>query len=68
MVLSSEGAAVFATRWPLSGLTKITLSPAANSNGSPLINAGEIFDVLLLGGRTHTRDGMVANFFYLLLW
>ncbi|TYI41522.1 hypothetical protein ES332_A01G032700v1 [Gossypium tomentosum] len=56
LVLSSEGAAVFATRWPLGGLTKITLSPAANSNGSPLINAGEIFDVLRLGGRTHTRD------------
>ncbi|MBA0549703.1 hypothetical protein Golob_020722, partial [Gossypium lobatum] len=67
LVLSSEGAAVFATRWPLGGLTKITLSPAANSNGSPLINAGEIFDVLRLGGRTHTRDGMLANFFYLLL-
>ncbi|XWS09008.1 hypothetical protein CRYUN_Cryun40dG0048700 [Craigia yunnanensis] len=51
-----EGAAVFATRWPLSGPTKITLSTAANSNISPLINAGEIFYVLLLGGRTHTRD------------
>ncbi|XP_021291375.1 putative leucine-rich repeat receptor-like serine/threonine-protein kinase At2g14440 [Herrania umbratica] len=53
--VTSEGAAVFATRWPLGGRTKITLSPAANSN-SPLINAGEIFDVLRLGGRTHTRD------------
>ncbi|KAE8724960.1 hypothetical protein F3Y22_tig00009055pilonHSYRG00004 [Hibiscus syriacus] len=56
LIVSSEGAAVFATRWPLRGPTKITLSPAANSNASPLINAGEIFDVLRLGGRTHTRD------------
>ncbi|XP_022738679.1 putative leucine-rich repeat receptor-like serine/threonine-protein kinase At2g14440 [Durio zibethinus] len=54
--VTSEGAAVFSTRWPLDGPTKITLSPAANSNISPLINAGEIFDVLDLGGRTHTRD------------
>ncbi|KAL4282701.1 hypothetical protein GQ457_16G028810 [Hibiscus cannabinus] len=54
--VTSAGAAVFATRWPLVGSTKITLSPAANSNFSPLINAGEIFDVLPLGGRTHTRD------------
>ncbi|XVF28898.1 hypothetical protein REPUB_Repub15cG0072500 [Reevesia pubescens] len=54
--VTSEGAAIFATRWLLGGPTKITLSPATNSNISPLINAGEIFDVLRLGGRTHTRD------------
>ncbi|KAE8679945.1 40S ribosomal protein S16 [Hibiscus syriacus] len=56
LIVSSEGVAVFSTRWPLCGPTKITLNPAANSNASPLINAGEIFDVLRLGGRTHTRD------------
>ncbi|XVF28899.1 hypothetical protein REPUB_Repub15cG0072500 [Reevesia pubescens] len=56
--VTSEGAAIFATRWLLGGPTKITLSPATNSNISPLINAGEIFDVLRLGGRTHTRDGI----------
>ncbi|XVF63171.1 hypothetical protein PTKIN_Ptkin09bG0067000 [Pterospermum kingtungense] len=54
--VTSDGAAVFATRWNLSGPTKITLRAAATSNISPLINAGEIFDVLHLGGRTHTRD------------
>lgn len=59
--VTSEGAVVFATRWPLHGPTKITLSTASNSNISPLINAGEIFDVLRLGGRTHTRDGMFPN-------
>ncbi|XWS54009.1 hypothetical protein CRYUN_Cryun10bG0050900 [Craigia yunnanensis] len=56
LTLTSGGAVVFATRWPLGGPMKITLSPAANSNISPLVNAGEIFDVLWLGGRTHTRD------------
>lgn len=50
------GVVVFANKWPLEGPTKITLSPAAGSNIGPLINAGEIFDVLTLGGRTHTRD------------
>lgn len=50
------GAAVFATRWPLAGLTNITLTPAAGSDIAPLINAGEVFNVLLLGGKTLTRD------------
>ncbi|PPD76130.1 hypothetical protein GOBAR_DD26949 [Gossypium barbadense] len=59
--VTSAGAAVFATRWPLEGQTKITLSSAANSNASPLINAGEIFDILRLGGRTHTRDVITLN-------
>ncbi|KAG4131514.1 hypothetical protein ERO13_D09G216700v2 [Gossypium hirsutum] len=59
--VTSAGAAVFATRWPLEGQTKITLSSAANSNASPLINAGEIFDILRLGGRTHTRDVIALN-------
>ncbi|TYI12057.1 hypothetical protein ES332_A09G249400v1 [Gossypium tomentosum] len=59
--VTSAGAAVFATRWPLEGQTKITLSSAANSNASPLINAGEIFDILRLGGRTHTRDAVCGT-------
>ncbi|KAK3021593.1 hypothetical protein RJ639_046300 [Escallonia herrerae] len=50
------GVSVFANLWPLSGPTKITLSPAAGSTLGPVINAGEVFDVLLLGGRTVTRD------------
>ncbi|KAJ4955971.1 hypothetical protein NE237_012754 [Protea cynaroides] len=50
------GEVVFSTQWPLSGLTNITLTPAAGSDVGPLINGGEIFGVLQLGGRTITRD------------
>ncbi|OVA05483.1 Leucine-rich repeat [Macleaya cordata] len=54
--VTTAGVVVFASRWPLSGLTNITLLPAEGSVVGPLINAGEIFNVLLLGGKTHTRD------------
>ncbi|KAK7859153.1 putative leucine-rich repeat receptor-like serine/threonine-protein kinase At2g14440 [Quercus suber] len=54
--VTPAGACVFATRWPLRGPTKITLTPAVGSDIGPLINAGEIFEVLDLGGRTATRD------------
>ncbi|KAF8394420.1 hypothetical protein HHK36_020628 [Tetracentron sinense] len=54
--VTPSGVVVFATQWPLSGLTQITLTPAAESDIGPLINAGEVFDVLPLGGRTLTRD------------
>ncbi|CAK9137194.1 unnamed protein product [Ilex paraguariensis] len=56
MNVTPAGAVVFANQWVLAGLTKITLTPAAGSNIGPLINAGEVFEVLLLGGRTLTRD------------
>nr|DAD19485.1 TPA_asm: hypothetical protein HUJ06_020948 [Nelumbo nucifera] len=52
----STGVVVFATKWPLSGLTKITLAPSSGSVLGPVINAGENFDVLPLGRRTVTRD------------
>ncbi|KAL5995956.1 hypothetical protein ACLOJK_026029 [Asimina triloba] len=51
-----DGVVVFATQWPLSGLTKVTLTPAAGSNVGPMINAGEIFDIVVLGRTTVTRD------------
>ncbi|KAK6913902.1 Malectin-like domain [Dillenia turbinata] len=54
--VTSDGVVVFATQWPLSALTNITLTPAAGSTVGPLINAGEVFSVLPLGGRTTTRD------------
>lgn len=54
--VTPAGACVFATRWPLVGPTMITLTPAMGSKIGPLINAGEIFEVLDLGGRTSTRD------------
>ncbi|KAG2721741.1 hypothetical protein I3760_02G095700 [Carya illinoinensis] len=54
--VTPAGACVFAARWPLAGAVKITLTPAVGSNIGPLINAGEVFEVLVLGGRTTTRD------------
>lgn len=51
-----SGVVVFANQWPLSGPTTITLTPSASSSLGPLINAGEVFNVLSLGGRTSTRD------------
>ncbi|CAH1418742.1 unnamed protein product [Lactuca virosa] len=50
------GVALFANRWQLSGPTKIILTPAPGSTLAPLINGGEIFEVLPFGGRTQTRD------------
>ncbi|KAL1342695.1 hypothetical protein HN51_029208 [Arachis hypogaea] len=52
----SSGVVVFANQWPLSGPTTVTLTPTANSSLGPLINAGEVFEVLSLGERTLTRD------------
>ncbi|GAA0173750.1 hypothetical protein LIER_27302 [Lithospermum erythrorhizon] len=54
--MTSDGVSIIAKQWPLAGLTNITLSPAAGSRIGPLINAGEIFGILPLGGRTLTRD------------
>ncbi|THG12755.1 hypothetical protein TEA_013557 [Camellia sinensis var. sinensis] len=54
--VTSAGVVVFANQWPLIGLTKITLNPAAGSSIGPLINAGEVFEELILGGKTLTRD------------
>ncbi|KAL5701841.1 hypothetical protein ACHQM5_027134 [Ranunculus cassubicifolius] len=54
--VSPAGVDVFSKSWPLSGLTDITLTPAFGSDVGPVINGGEIFNVLPLGGRTHNRD------------
>lgn len=55
------GVALFANQWQLSGLTKIILTPALGSTLGPLINGGEIFEVIPVGGRTHTRDVIGLN-------
>ncbi|POO02227.1 Malectin-like carbohydrate-binding protein [Trema orientale] len=54
--VTPAGVVVFATQWPLNGSTSISLTPSTGSNFGPLINAGEVFEVLTLGGRTLTRD------------
>ncbi|CAJ1977241.1 unnamed protein product [Sphenostylis stenocarpa] len=56
LIVIPSGVVVFASQWPLSGPTTITLTPAASSSSGPLINAGEIFYLLPLKGRTLTRD------------
>ncbi|TQD97577.1 hypothetical protein C1H46_016837 [Malus baccata] len=44
------------SRWPLSGSTRITMTIFGRLSGGAQINAGELFDVLPLGGTTLTRD------------
>ncbi|XP_021717350.1 putative leucine-rich repeat receptor-like serine/threonine-protein kinase At2g14440 [Chenopodium quinoa] len=54
--VTPSGVAVFATKWPLDGLTRLRFTPVDGSDASPLINGGEIFDVLSLGNRTLVHD------------
>ncbi|PKA63788.1 Putative leucine-rich repeat receptor-like serine/threonine-protein kinase [Apostasia shenzhenica] len=54
--VSTKGVMVYGSQWPLSGQTKITLTPATSSPVGPVINAGEIFQIVPLDGRTLTRD------------
>ncbi|ERN12669.1 hypothetical protein AMTR_s00025p00244550 [Amborella trichopoda] len=54
--VTTSGVVVFATMWPLSGHIQIVMTPAEGSTVGPLINGGEILQVLMLGGRTVTRD------------
>ncbi|KAL8188631.1 hypothetical protein R6Q57_029651 [Mikania cordata] len=59
--IPQTGVALFSSRWPLAGPTKITLTPAAGSTLGPLINGGELFEVIPVGGRTITRDVIGMN-------
>ncbi|KAF0898687.1 hypothetical protein E2562_009305 [Oryza meyeriana var. granulata] len=60
--VSTAGSMLYGDKWPLSGKTKITLTPAPGSPVGPVINAAELMMVIPLGGRTHPRDviGMQA--------
>uniref|UniRef100_A0A0E0GN80 Malectin-like domain-containing protein n=1 Tax=Oryza nivara TaxID=4536 RepID=A0A0E0GN80_ORYNI len=60
--VSTAGSMLYGDKWPLSGRTKITLTPAPGSPVGPVINAAELMMVVPLGGRTHPRDviGMQA--------
>ncbi|KAK1561005.1 hypothetical protein Q3G72_033329 [Acer saccharum] len=53
---TTKGVTVTGSEWPLSGQTEITLTPHNDTLVGPIINAAEIFQILPLGGRTHTRD------------
>ncbi|XP_058735410.1 probable LRR receptor-like serine/threonine-protein kinase At5g59680 [Vicia villosa] len=53
---TAKGVTVYAAQWPLSGQTKITMKPSEGMPYGPILNAGEVYQVLPLGGRTQTRD------------
>lgn len=56
--VSTTGVMVYGKQWPLSGQTEIRLVPAADMNKGPVINAGEVFQVVPLGLWTFPRDGI----------
>jgi outer membrane usher protein FimD/PapC len=62
--VTTSGVTVYATQWPLSGQTEIVLTPADGVPVGPMINAGEIFQLVPLGGRTLTRDGSLFSHFH----
>ncbi|KAK8527841.1 hypothetical protein V6N13_085652 [Hibiscus sabdariffa] len=54
--VSTGGVSIYSPGWPLSGETQISLSPDDESSVGPLINAGEIYQILPFGRRTLTRE------------
>ncbi|KAM7259046.1 hypothetical protein ACFE04_014787 [Oxalis oulophora] len=59
--VTTGGVTVYSSQWPLSGQTEITLVPAIDSPVGPLINAGEVLQLVHLVGRTLTRDVMAME-------
>ncbi|KAI3904033.1 hypothetical protein MKW92_026810 [Papaver armeniacum] len=59
--VTATGVTVYATSWALSGLTQITLAPSNDSMVGPVISAGEVFQIIHLGGRTLARDTSVME-------
>ncbi|CAH9116676.1 unnamed protein product [Cuscuta epithymum] len=54
--VTTDGVTAYSATWPLSGQTEISLVPNEGVPVGPVINAGEIFQLLPLGGKTLTRD------------
>ncbi|KAG6503971.1 probable LRR receptor-like serine/threonine-protein kinase At1g67720 [Zingiber officinale] len=54
--VSTDGVMVFGAQWSLSGKVEIVMSPSNDSPVGPVINAGEIFQVVPFGDRTLTRE------------
>ncbi|KAG7577833.1 Malectin-like domain [Arabidopsis thaliana x Arabidopsis arenosa] len=59
--VSTNGVMVYSGQWPLSGQTQITLTPAKDAPIGPVINAGEVFQVLPLGGTTNIKDAIAME-------
>lgn len=55
--VTAEGVAVVSKNWPLTGHTKITMTPADGSPVGPIITAGEAFQIVHVGRKTHNIDG-----------
>ncbi|KAL6649345.1 hypothetical protein ACP70R_013569 [Stipagrostis hirtigluma subsp. patula] len=53
---SAAGVMVYSNMIQLTGKMEIVLTPNETSPVGPLINAGEIFQIVPLGGRTATKD------------
>uniref|UniRef100_A0A7N0VHP7 Malectin-like domain-containing protein n=1 Tax=Kalanchoe fedtschenkoi TaxID=63787 RepID=A0A7N0VHP7_KALFE len=53
---TAAGVTVYSANWPLAGSTEILMTPAKDSPVGPVINAGEIYQLIPLSGRTQTRD------------
>lgn len=66
--VTTDGLMVYGTEWPLSGQTEIVMTPGTNVPVGPVINAGEIFQMLPKGGRTLVRDGIHSLSFLLLVY
>ncbi|XP_024028932.1 probable LRR receptor-like serine/threonine-protein kinase At1g67720 [Morus notabilis] len=56
--VTTNGITVYSSLWPLFGQTEIALTPAEGMPVGPVINAGEVLQILPLGGRTLTRDAV----------
>ncbi|KAL9237933.1 hypothetical protein vseg_012424 [Gypsophila vaccaria] len=59
--VTTSGVNVYASQWPLSGQTVITLTPEAGIPVGPMINAAEMLQLLPLGGRTNARDAIAME-------
>ncbi|PQM33599.1 putative LRR receptor-like serine/threonine-protein kinase [Prunus yedoensis var. nudiflora] len=59
--VSTRGLTVYAPQWPLSGQTQIVLTPGQGIPVGPVISAGEIMQILPLGGVTINRDVGAMN-------
>lgn len=59
--VTTTGVSVYSMEWPLKGQVEIVMNPREDMDVGPLINAGEIFQILPLGGRTVTRDVKVME-------
>ncbi|CAL1389485.1 unnamed protein product [Linum trigynum] len=54
--VTDKGVTVYASEWPLSGVTELMLTPADDMPVGPVINAAEVLQLLPYGSRTQTRD------------